>query len=106
MRAVMDWSAALLSGQEQALFRRLSVFAGSFTLETAEMICADREDEETRTGREDVPDHSFSPSSDLTISPSHIIDLLSNLIDKSLVTVVDEEGEGKARYRLLEPIRQ
>jgi DNA-binding CsgD family transcriptional regulator len=63
------------------LFRRLSVFAGGFTLEAAEGVCAGgsiREDE--------------------------VLDLLSSLVDKSLV--VFEEREGEARYRLLETVRQ
>ncbi len=77
----MDWSYNLLSAQEQAFFRRLSVFAGSFTLETAEAICAGEPGEEC-----------------------DVLDILSSLIDKSLVLMGQRSGE--ARYRLLETMRQ
>ncbi|MEZ4866430.1 MAG: tetratricopeptide repeat protein [Caldilineaceae bacterium] len=84
LRAAMDWSYMLLSAQEQACFRRLSVFAGTFSLEAAEAICADE------SGTAD-----------------DVLDLLSSLIDKSLVLLeqrfIDQGGE--ARYRLLETIR-
>jgi non-specific serine/threonine protein kinase len=81
LRATMDWSHDLLADNERILFRRLSVFAGGFTLEAAEQVCAGEGIE-----RDDV------------------LDLLSRLVDKSLVVV--EERSGKARYRLLETIRQ
>ncbi len=80
LRATLDWSYALLSEQEQILFRRLAVFAGGWTLEAAEQVCGDRD------------------------RPSTILDRMSDLIAKSLVIV--EEQNGQARYRLLEPIRQ
>jgi non-specific serine/threonine protein kinase len=81
LRAAMDWSHNLLSAQEQAAFRRLSVFAGSFSLEAAESIC---------TG---APGEAYD-----------VLDVLSSLIAKSLVFV--ERHSGEARYRLLETIRQ
>ena len=59
----MDWSYHLLSAQEQALFRRLSVFAGSFSLEAAEAICAGEPGE-----------------------ACDVLEVLSSLIDKSLVS--------------------
>jgi len=74
LRALIDWSYDLLTADEQALFRRLSVFAGGWTYEAAEMICGD----------------------------SSFLDLLTQLVNKSLVVV--EVGE--ERYRLLETIRQ
>lgn len=82
MRAVLDWSDALLSEPERILFRRLAVFAGGFNLEAAEGVCVN-EGELTGPG---------------------LLDLLSNLIDKSLVTMTEVEGE--MRYRLLEPVRE
>lgn len=82
MRAVLDWSDALLSHQERTLFRRLSVFAGGFSLEAVEQVCTDDR------------------------ASSLILDLLSNLIDKSLVIAAEVEQGDEARYRLLEPIRQ
>lgn len=81
LRAAMDWSYDLLSTHEQALFRRLSVFAGSFSLEAAAAICAD------------APGEAYD-----------VLDVLSSLIDKSLVLM--EQRGGEARYRLLETIRQ
>ncbi len=77
----MDWSYDLLSAQEQALFRRLSVFAGSFSLEAAEAICAGSPGEEC-----------------------DVLEVLSSLIDKSLVLM--EQRSAEARYRLLETMRQ
>lgn len=96
MRGVLDWSDALLSAPERALFRRLAVFAGSFSLDAAEQVCRD----ETGKGREDAGKHSF-----VLLAPA-ILDLLSDLIDKSLVTAADAAQSDEARYRLLEPIRQ
>jgi tetratricopeptide (TPR) repeat protein len=82
----MDWSYSLLSDAELALFRRLSVFAGGFTLEAAEAVCADAS--------------GSSPS----VSPHEVLNLLIRLINKSLVVVEEHGGEG--RYRLIETIRQ
>ena len=82
LKGAMDWSYELLSDPEQELFRRLSVFAGGWTLEAAEAVGPGGKAE-----KEDV------------------LDLLSGLVDKSLVVV--EAGMGGAtRYRTLEPIRQ
>src|SRR5215472_10036769 len=81
LRAAMDWSYYLLSAQEQAFFRRLSVFAGSFSLEAAEAICAGEPGE-----------------------ADDVLAVLSSLIEKSLVLM--EERRGEARYRLLETVRQ
>lgn len=85
LQAAMDWSYDLLSDREQTFFRRLSVFAGTFSLEAAEAICASE------------PGAAYA-----------VLDLLSSLIDKSLVLMeqrfIDHGGE--ARYRLLETIRQ
>lgn len=83
LRAALDRSYDLLSKPEQALFRRLGVFAGGFTLDMAEDICRDEGDER---------EISF-------------LDLFSLLVDKSLVTVLLGEGRER-RYRLLETVRQ
>ena len=84
LRAAMDWSHELLSQGERMLLRRLSVFAGGFTLEAAEAMCGGASGEE--------------------IQQCEVLDLLSRLVDKSLVLVGEQDGE--ARYRLLETIRQ
>ncbi|HZO90044.1 MAG TPA: tetratricopeptide repeat protein [Chthonomonadaceae bacterium] len=81
LRALIDWSYDLLSEQEQLLLSRLSIFAGGWTLEAAEAVCAGQ-------GIEDW----------------EVLDLLTGLVDKSLVLY--EEREGQARYRLLETVRQ
>lgn len=91
LRAAVDWSYALLSEHERAALRRLSVFAGGFTLEAAEAVL----------GTEDrgVGDAYFMAVED-------VLDLVADLVDKSLVEVVEREGAEEARYRLLETIRQ
>jgi predicted ATPase/class 3 adenylate cyclase len=80
LRATVVWSYALLTGAEQVLLGRLSVFAGSFGLDAAEAACG--------FGDLDVLD---------------VADLLGSLVDKSLV-VAEPAGAG-FRYRLLETIR-
>ncbi|MBV9647461.1 MAG: AAA family ATPase [Candidatus Eremiobacteraeota bacterium] len=80
MRALIDWSYDLLSAQERTLFRRLGVFVDGWTLEAAENVTAD-----------DAPD------------ALHILDLLSSLVEKSLV--IAELSSTTARYRLLESTR-
>ncbi len=82
LRGTVDWSYAMLTEQERALFDRLSVFSGGMSLDAVESICA------------------VAP-----LAPEEILDVLGHLVDKSLV--VPEEGPGgDARYRLLEPLRQ
>jgi predicted ATPase len=81
LHATMDWSYDLLPEQERILFRRLSVFAGDFTLEAAELVCAGED-----------------------LRSDEVLNLLSHLVDKSLVLVAEQDGE--ARYRLLETVRQ
>jgi predicted ATPase/DNA-binding SARP family transcriptional activator/DNA-binding CsgD family transcriptional regulator len=82
LRGTLDWSYELLSKWERVLFRRLSAFAGGFTLEAAEAL--------------EPSKHSEDDS---------IVDLLSQLVDKSLVVAETGEG-GVLRYRMLEPTRQ
>jgi predicted ATPase/DNA-binding SARP family transcriptional activator/DNA-binding CsgD family transcriptional regulator len=81
LRATLDWSFQLLDLPEQRLLSRLSVFAGGWTLEAAEQVCADNV-----AARRDV------------------LSLLAQLVDKSLVDA--QAGEAEARYRLLETVRQ
>ena len=77
MRATLDWSYDLLSEPERGLFRRLSVFAGSFTLEAAEAVSTNEVD---------------------------VLDRLGPLVEQSLVRV--EPNESNTRYGMLEPVRQ
>ncbi|WNR44876.1 adenylate/guanylate cyclase domain-containing protein [Paenibacillus roseipurpureus] len=81
LRALMDWSYQLLNESERMLWRRLSVFAGSFSLEAAEAV-----------------------SSGDGVDDFEIVDILSQLVDKSLVQ--SEGRDGEVRYRLLTTIRQ
>lgn len=116
LRAAIDWSYDLLSEPEKTLFRRLSVFSGGWTLEAAEAICANggrREvgrgtshQEGSAAGSQMHGDSStglFPLSSSLL--PSEVLDLLTDLTEKSLVFVAGEAG-GERRYRLLETIRE
>ena len=79
LRAALDWSYGLLSADEQAVFRRLGVFAGGFTLELAQQVVSDER-----------------------IDQWLVLDLLGHLIDKSLVIA---DGDAEPRYRLLETAR-
>jgi predicted ATPase/DNA-binding SARP family transcriptional activator len=94
LQAAIDWSHDLLSAPEQTLFRRLAVFADSFTLEAVEQVCADVE-----------PDlEAGNEPANAALAPAGMLDLLTQLISKSLVVVDQIEGRA-ARYRLLETIR-
>ena len=86
LRATMEWSFALLGAREQVLLRRLAVFSGSFTLDAAEVVCVG---DSSDGGPLEVDD---------------ILDGVSALVDKSLVTMAP--GDGEARYSLLETVRQ
>ncbi|MBK8551111.1 MAG: adenylate/guanylate cyclase domain-containing protein [Ignavibacteria bacterium] len=79
LRALIDWSHDLLSEQERILWRRTSVFTGGWTLDAAEVICPDE-----------------------TLAKKNVLDLLSQLIEKSIV-IFDEDNE---RYKMPETIRQ
>jgi DNA-binding CsgD family transcriptional regulator/tetratricopeptide (TPR) repeat protein len=138
LKAAMDWSYDLLSDGEKALLRRLSVFAGGWTLAAAEAVCADM--------LPPAPPFYALPTSSLLplppagggrggggglgwggkvgndkalplggaekagvvdpiIHPGDILDLLTQLVNKSLVVMMEERG-AEARYRLLETVRQ
>jgi len=81
LRALIDWSYDLLKPREQAFFSQLSQFAGGWTLDAAEKVCAGE-------GIEDW----------------EVFDLLNALVDKSLVLFEDQGGV--SRYRQLETIRE
>ena len=86
LRATLDWSHALLAPPQQALLRRLSVFAGGAALAAIEAVCADA---------------SSDTGNGLDFS---ILDALDALVDHSLVQADLEVAGG--RYRLLETVRQ
>ena len=81
LRASVDWSHALLTEPERIVFARLAVFMGGFDLDAAEAVA----------GGGDV-------------KRFQVLDLLTLLVDKSLV--VAESASGRTRYRLLETVRQ
>jgi len=81
LRALIDWSYSLLREPERRLLERLTVFAGSWTLEAAERICVHND-----------------------LDEGLVFEQLSSLVDKSLVVV--EQSTRQSRYRLLETVRQ
>jgi predicted ATPase/class 3 adenylate cyclase len=97
LRALIDWSYNLLSADEKVLFVRLSVFAGGFTLEAAEHVCSDN----LVSTSIDI-----QSTTDALIDPDSILDLLTQLVDKSLVIPIEDPGGNETRYRMLETIRQ
>jgi predicted ATPase len=80
LRSLIDWSYDLLSGPEQELLCRVSVFSGGWTLDAAKGVCAGQ-----------------------GIDEREVLDLLTSLADKSLVHARDARGE--TRYELLETVR-
>ncbi len=82
MQAAIDWSYRLLDGPAQALFRRLSMFAGGWTIDAAAAVAAWGE-----------------------VAPDETVALMASLIDHSLVATPDSP-EGSDRFLMLEPIRQ
>lgn len=97
LHACIDWSYNLLSPAEQVLLRRLSVFAGGWTLEAAEAVCAGDGPEDRTVGA-----GASAPS---CLQTEQILDLLGGLIDQSLIQFAREPGI-EPRYRMLETVRQ
>lgn len=81
MRATVDWSHDLLTGPERVLFRRLGVFGGGASMAACEAVCVGGE-----------------------IEPPDVLELLTRLVERSLVVV--EDRNPRTRYRLLQPVRQ
>ena len=82
LRATIDWSYRLLDDEERTLFERLSIFAGGCTLEGAEAVCADDR-----------------------LDRSRILEVLTRLVDRSLVRLVLRSA-ADARYAMLETIHE
>lgn len=95
LHALIGWSYDLLNEAERTLFRRLSVFAGGWSLEAADAVCTD----------ENLPISPPAERRALGISSTEILDLLGGLVNKSLVTV-ERLGDTVRSYRMLETIRQ
>jgi predicted ATPase/class 3 adenylate cyclase len=107
LRALIDWSYDLLSEPEQALLRRLSVFVGGWTLEAAEAVCGEEGVGPWALGvgtDEPAPTAQGLTPNAQRLTPDEVLDLLTSLVEKSLVLYEEREGEG--RYRLLETVRQ
>jgi len=100
LKALIDWSYELLTPAERTLLARLSVFAGGWTLEAAEQVIGNRE--QGRGNREQSRKGLYS--SLFPVPSDEVLDVLTSLVEKSLV--IYEEGDGGARYRLLETVRQ
>lgn len=80
LRATVDWGHDLLSTEEQILWRRLSVFAGSFGIDAAEAVCSGE-----------------------GLDRATILDLIGSLVDRSILMMA--QGGSRSRYRLLETMR-
>jgi predicted ATPase/class 3 adenylate cyclase len=83
LRALIDWSYDLLTGDERLLLCRLSVFSSGWTLEAAEDVCAGD-----------------------GIESYDVLEVLNQLVNKSLVALVEHTQSDETRYRMLETIRQ
>ncbi len=81
LQALIDWSYDRLSDSERLLLRRLSVFAGGWSVEAVEAVCTD----------------------DAAIAPREVLDLMTALMEKSLVIV---EDEASMRCRFLDTVRR
>jgi predicted ATPase/DNA-binding XRE family transcriptional regulator len=83
MWATLDWDHDLLSQEERTVFRSLGVFAGGFTLEAAELVIAEEPGSEGTT-----------------------LDVVGQLVEKSLVMAEAGMARDTTRYRMLEPVRE
>jgi predicted ATPase/DNA-binding CsgD family transcriptional regulator len=89
LRSAIGWSYDLLDAREQAFFRRLGVFVGGFAMDAAQVVASTGSEE---TGHQ--PD------------PKEVLDVLTSLVDKSLVQVEGGRRAEDVRYRLLESVRE
>jgi predicted ATPase/class 3 adenylate cyclase/Tfp pilus assembly protein PilF len=116
LRALIDWSYDLLTPQERTLLHRLSVFAGGWTLEAAEDVCGEgvgrwalgvrtapplQQVQDTEAPAGEASPQRLTPNAQ---RPLDVLDLLTSLVDKSLV--IFDEREDIGRYRMLESVQQ
>lgn len=83
LRAAISWSVDLLDDDERRVFRRLGVFSGGAGLEAIERVCAGED-----------------------VEPTAVLDIISSLVDKSLVVSAGDLGVGQTRFYLLETVRE
>ena len=120
MEAALEWSHGLLDKGERRLFRRMAVFAGGATLDAIQAVCSDDPADDPHFRRDiDPPDDTANagdtdPAGDTHLAgetgpaeprgDAAVLDLLTRLVDRSLVVV--EDVGAPARYRLLESVRR
>ncbi|BAJ27253.1 MULTISPECIES: hypothetical protein [Kitasatospora] len=81
LRTAIGWSHELCTMQERSLWARLAVFAGGFDLDAAEYVCAGN-----------------------GLDADDVLELVDSLVDKSVLERLD--GEGPARFRMLDTLRE
>ena len=105
LHGAVAWSYDLLSTEEQALFRRLAVFTGGFTLDAAEAVCGPQS---TDGGRQSTADDR-SPvvfwDPEVTPSVDSVFEGVASLVAKSLIES-GEDAQGESRFGMLETIRE
>jgi predicted ATPase/DNA-binding winged helix-turn-helix (wHTH) protein len=82
LRATLDWSYALLSPTQKEILNRVSLFAGAFSIESAQALATTVE-----------------------TSPDLVFTAVRELVDKSLISIVPAQGKARFRFRLLETTR-
>jgi predicted ATPase len=98
VRGTVEWSYELLAEDEKILFHRLAVFAGGFTFEAAEAVCANYELRIT----------NYKLSEDQkpkTKNQIEILDGITSLLNNSLLAQ-KEQADGESRFRMLEVVRE
>ena len=100
LRDTIAWSYELLSVGEQAVYARLSGFAGSFDLAAVESVCGTDRSERGPVG---APGDADRIGGD---DPADVVGVLAALVDKSMVRVVPTAGHEDSRYVLLETLRE
>lgn len=113
LQHAIAWSYDLLAEDERALFRRISIFAGSCTVQAAAAICnMEGNGDNIVTEAELIPTtpaldsaQSLTAFNSYTLSFDDMLDRLASLVDKSLLSQY-EEADGSLRFSMLETIRE